>query len=155
MIDLVSQFNEILSLACEWVESQEALILEKGSSISSELVKIARRIGIAYPNKVKILVVPLIPRPVHPLLEAACDQTSFLNKDTAGLTLRYGIYVRSDCINDSSLYVHELTHVLQYERLGGIKQFLQQYLLELVTSGYQSASLEQEAVNTAKHICGG
>jgi hypothetical protein len=155
MIDLISRFNEILPLACEWVESQEALILEKGSSVSSELVKVARRIGVAYPNKVKILVVAVIPRPTHLLLEAACDQTNFLTQNTAGLTLRYGIYIRSDCISNTSLYVHELTHVLQYERLGGIKQFLQRYLLELVTSGYQSVSLEQEAVNTAKHICGG
>lgn len=154
MKDLIAQFNTILPLACKWVESQETLILQKGIPLSSGLLLDAKKIGVINCNGIRLLAVPKIPRPEHPLLEETCIQTNFLTPDTAGLTLRYGIYIRSDCINDRFLYVHELVHVAQYERLGGIQQFLQQYLFEVVTVGYPSASMEQEAIKTARDMCG-
>lgn len=154
MRNLISQFDEILPLACEWAKSQERLILQKGNPLSRKLLLDAKKIGVAQPEKVRILVVTTIPTPEHPLLKEACNQTNFLTPDTTGLTLRYGIYVRSDCSQDRRLYVHELVHVAQYERLGGIQQFLKKYLFEVATIGYLSAPIEQEAINTAKGICG-
>ena len=152
-MDLRAQFNTIVSLACEWAETQESLILQSGSPLSQQLLLDAEKIGVVHADNVKVLIVPAIPRPGHPLLKEACNQTNFLSSDTAGLTLRYGIYVRSDCANNRSLYVHELVHVAQYERFGGIQQFLQKYLLEVVTTGYPSMSMEQEAINIARDIC--
>jgi len=44
------------------------------------------------------------------------------------------------------LVVHELAHTWQYERLGGLRPFLKQYLYEcLVAPGYPFGHLEQEA----------
>ena len=154
MRDLISQFNEILPLACKWAESQEKLILQKGRPLSPQLLSDAKKIGVAYPDKVRVLAVNAIPRPKHPLLKAACNQTNFLTPDTDGLTLRYGIYIRSDCANERRLYVHELVHVAQYEELGGIQQFLQKYLSDIATIGYSSAPMEQEALKIAKDIRG-
>jgi hypothetical protein len=42
---------------------------------------------------------------------------------------------------------------LQYERLGGLQQFLQQYLHECITIGYPAAPMEQEAVTTTAKLC--
>ena len=64
---------------------------------------------------------------------------------TRGLTLNYGIFIRSDCWADRLLIVHELAHVAQYERLGGILPFLRKYLFECLTVGYAAAALELEA----------
>ena len=77
--------------------------------------------------------------------ESACDAIHFLTSVTRGLTLNYGIFIRSDCWADRLLIVHELAHVAQYERLGGILPFLRKYLFECLTVGYAAAALELEA----------
>lgn len=152
-IDLVTQFKNLLPLACKWAEAQETLILQRGLPLLQELILDSVKVGIANPNKVRTLIVPVIPVPEDPLLKEACNTTTLITNNTAGLTLRYGIYIRSDCANDRSLYVHELVHVAQYERLGSIQAFLQQYLYEVVTVGYQSAPMEQEAIIKTRTIC--
>lgn len=155
-IDLVAQLDNILPLASEWAESHEAEILQRGKPLSPQLLSDAKAAGVVHPDRVRILVVPSIPSPDHPLLRAACIQTGFLTSDTAGLTLRYGIYVISNCIKDRLLCVHELIHVAQYERLGGIRQFLEKYLRELVATGYSSTMpMEWEADSISRKICSG
>lgn len=152
-MDLLSQFNDILKLACEWASEQEASILKNGHSLLPQLLLDAKEIGVIYPNKVRILIVSEIPRPNQPLLKEACMQTNFLNSNTIGLTLNYGIYVRSDYISHRETYIHELAHVAQYEKLGDMQPFLQKYLFEIITKGYLSASMEQEAIEIVKKIC--
>jgi hypothetical protein len=71
---------------------------------------------------------------------------------TAGLTLRYGILVRHDWWRDRRLVAHELAHVAQYERLGGIAPFLRVYLRECLIEGYPAGALEQEAIRCASAI---
>ena len=139
-------FNKILPLACQWVEEQERLILNKGVPLSEEFLIYASKVGVNHPDRIRILSVNPIPIPENPILKEACNQTQLISSFTAGLTLRYGIFVRSDFFHDRRLYVHELVHVAQYERLGGIQQFLQQYLYEVLTIGYPEAPMEQEAI---------
>ena len=43
------------------------------------------------------------------------------------------------------LLAHELAHVAQYERLGGFREFLKQYLEECINPGYPLGDLELEA----------
>ncbi len=68
--------------------------------------------------------------------------------------MRHGIFIRSDCLRDRALIVHELAHTAQYERLGGILPFLRKYLFECLTTGYSEAPLEQEAISMADRVCG-
>ena len=64
---------------------------------------------------------------------------------TIGMTLRYGIFIREEHWGDRRLLAHELAHVAQYERLGGFRGFLKQYLEECINSGYPLGDLELEA----------
>jgi hypothetical protein len=73
---------------------------------------------------------------------------------TGGLTLRYGIFIRSDCRSDRTILVHELAHTTQYERLGGFEPFLRQYLSECLSVGYPAAPMEQAVIAIAERICG-
>jgi hypothetical protein len=58
-----------------------------------------------------------------------------ISENTIGITFRHGIYIRSDYWQDDSLLNHELTHTMQYERLGGICNFLNQYIKSVFTLG--------------------
>jgi len=147
------QFDILLPPACAWAEEQEQVILLEGVPLSSAQMADARKIGVLYPERVRVLNVTQIPVPEQPFLRTAAEATGFLSPSTLGLTLRYGIFVRSDFWGERRLVAHELVHTLQYERLGGFAPFLKRYLYECLTVGYPDAPMEQEAVMTAEKVC--
>jgi hypothetical protein len=146
------QFEQIIPLAVQYVERGEQRILMNGVSLSESLIADARNVPVNSPENVKLLSVSAVPPPTDPLLRLVAETTGIISPETAGLTLRYGIFIRSDCW-DRGLIVHELGHVAQYERMGSIEAFLRQYLKECNTIGYPEAPMEQEAIAVAKKIC--
>jgi len=148
----LEQFKFLLPLACKWAEQQEMSIQEKGISLTLSQIEDATRVGVKHPEKVKLLQVPNIPIPDEPSLAAAAQDTQLITANTNGLTLRYGIFIRSDYWNNRQILVHELVHTSQYERLGGILPFLQNYLMECISIGYPAAPMEQEAIRIAQEI---
>jgi hypothetical protein len=144
----------LLPIACSWAEEQERIIHREGVVLTTSQIADARRIGIREPLRVRLRVIDDIPLPLHPLLKMAAEKTGLISPHTIGLTLRYGIYIRSDCWGDRQLVVHELAHTAQYERLGGFQPFLEQYLDECITPpGYPFGPLEQEAKRVEREIC--
>ena len=150
---LLAQFEMLLPLAVTWATEEEQKILRDGVSLSEKKIADACAIGVKELDRVRLLQVETIPRPSQPQLRAACDAIDFLTPATRGLTFGNGIFIRSDCWGDRLLVVHELAHVAQYERLGGILPFLRRYLFECLTVGYSLAPLEQEAIAIAARVC--
>jgi hypothetical protein len=142
-----------LPLAYAWAEEQEQLILEQGVGLTNPQMADARSIGVAYPERVSLLRMKQIPLPSHPQLRQAAQETGLLSPETAGLTLRYGIVIRSPFWGARDLVAHELVHVWQYEQFGSLEHFLRQYLWECVTLGYTKAPMEQEAQSMSAKIC--
>ena len=150
---VLSQFEMLLPLAADWATEQEQQILRDGVLLSETEFADARAIGVQSPDRVRLLQIETIPRPTQPQLRAACDAIDFLTPATRGLTVGHGIFIRSDCWRDRLLVVHELVHVAQYERLGGILPFLRRYLFECLTVGYSTAPLELEAIAVTARVC--
>ena len=150
---VLAQFAMLLPLAAKWTAEQEEWILRQGVPLSEDEIGDAKAVGVRKPNRVRLLRVDAIPIPSDPKLKAAAVAIDFLTPVTRGLTLQYGIFVRSDCWRDRTLIAHELVHTAQYERLGGILPFLCKYLFECVTIGYPAAPMEQEAIMLAAHAC--
>ena len=148
--DLLAKLPALLPLACQWAKQQEQHIQQHGIALTPQQAGDARLVGVQHPELVRLLHVPVIPIPTQPELAAAASLTNLISPATAGLTLRYGIFVRQDCRGDRHLIAHELVHTAQYERFGGFEAFLQQYLMECVTVGYPAAPLEQEAVRRSE-----
>lgn len=148
------QFQALLPLAYAWVEAQEDLILKRGVSLTAAELEDAHRAGVLEPARVRLLPVEKMPLPEDPALRAAAEMTQLISPYAEGLTCRYGIYIRTRAWGERRLVVHELVHTAQYERLGGVQSFLQQYLLECLTVGYPEAPLEQEAIRVTREICG-
>lgn len=147
------QFSYLMPLACKWTEEQEQVILNNGDALSNIQLADARNVGVIHPERIRLLIVNQIPMPDHPALHAAATAIQLITPATTGLTLRYGIYIRSDHRKNRQLITHELVHTAQYERLGGFLPFLQQYLYECNTIGYPATPMEQEAINTAARMC--
>jgi len=148
------QLEMLLPLVCGWAVGQERAIVQSGVALSESQLADARRVGVAQPERVRLLRVAQIPVPTARTLAAAARATNLINPLTHGLTFRYGIFIRADCWNQRPLVIHELVHTAQYERLGGIEGFLRPYLLECITPpGYPYGPMEQEAVTTAARLC--
>jgi len=143
---LQKQYFLILPLAVKWAEEGEQYILENGRSLNSDELIDARQAGVIYPEKIRICLVSDIPRPSKGILAKANEMFNFVTDSTLGLTLNYGIFVRNYFQDDRFLYFHEYVHVSQYERLGGVRGFLSQYLKECLEEGYLNSELENEAV---------
>jgi hypothetical protein len=141
----------ILPIACAWLKRQERRILLHGVPLNATQLADARALGIVEVERIRILLVPTVPLPGGPLFNQFGRLTGMLS-ETAGLSARYGIYIRAPFHNDRRLLLHELTHTLQYERLGGIRPFLQRYLHECLTIGYAFAPMECEARDTASRF---
>ena len=147
------EFKVLLPLACTWAEGHERIIHQNGVRLTAAQTDDANLIGVAYPEKVRLLKVTQIPIPTNPALRDAANALHLISRQTAGLTLRYGIYIWADCWDDRRLVFHELVHTAQYERLGGFQQFLQKYLYECITIGCPAAPMEQEAINITAELC--
>ena len=147
------QFEALLPLACAWAAEQERIILQSGVGLTEPQMADARRVGLARLERVRLLCVAEIPIPSDPVLSAAAEATHLISPFTIGLTLRYGIFIRTECWGQRRLVVHELAHTMQYERLGGIEAFLRQYLQECLTLGYPEAPMEQEAIRIEHEVC--
>ena len=150
--EIIAGFPELFPLAVQWATSQERRILAEGVALTTDELEDARAVGVRDADRVRLLGVPLIPRPDHPQLQTACDAINFLTIATRGLTLGQGIFIRQDWWRDRDLVAHELVHTAQYERLGGIEAFLQQYLTECLTSGYEHSPLERDAQSTVAEL---
>jgi hypothetical protein len=149
----LEELDLLLPLTCYWAKQQESYITKNGAPLDNDQKIDAYLIGIKKINKVRLLKVDQIPTPSIPELKNAAENTGLLSSSTIGVTFRYGIYIRSDFWNQRSLLIHELTHTMQYERLGGFKPFLEQYLNECITVKYPNGSLEQEAIEMEKEMC--
>jgi hypothetical protein len=144
----------LLPLAAEWVEQEEARILRDGVALTGVQQADARTVGVAQPERVRVLVVAKIPMPEHPALVLAGTEAGLLGGATIGLSLRYGIYLKAGFETGRGLLAHELVHTAQYERLGSPLSFLRQYLGECLGVGYPEAPLEQEAIRLSEALCG-
>ncbi len=148
------QFKILLPVAVAWAKESEGIILRKGVPLTEPQMADARALGISQADRIRLMKVTTIPVPNEPSLKAAAQATHLITPQTTGLTLRYGIFIRSDCWGDRRLIVHELVHTSQYERLGGFLPFLQEYLHQCITIGYPAAPMEQEAIKRATRLIG-
>jgi hypothetical protein len=140
----------LLPLAAAWAREQSERILREGGALDAEGLTRARRVGVASPERVRVLLVGSIPRPEDPALKSACARLELLGPDTAGLTLGHAIYIRRSLRGDRVLLAHELRHVAQYERYPTIDAYLDVYLRELVRYGYALAPFEVDADRAAR-----
>jgi len=141
---LIARLPRLLPLAVSWAKAREADILATGRTLTDIETRMAAAVGVQNPGRVRIKVVGRIPAPDHPELRSIASETGLIGPRTGGITFGHGIYVRDGHIFNR-LVSHELRHVHQYEAAGSIDAFLQTYLNQIATVGYERAPLELDA----------
>ena len=142
----------LLPGALYWARREERRIVREGRPLTEQERRDARDVGVRIPEWVRVLPVPRVPLPGGRLGQAWVTWASGPGV-VAGMALGYGIYVDVSAVGSRHLLAHELAHVAQYERLGGVKPFMRRYLEECLWAGYHAADLELEAVELATRVC--
>ena len=60
---------------------------------------LARKVGVAHPEDVRILLVKQIPVPPHTRVSELAQSIGLLGTHTGGITAMYGVFIRSDGLN--------------------------------------------------------
>lgn len=135
----------LLPMVVSYVRHHESVILKNGEPLTPDQEIDAYKIGIRDIQKVRVMRVASMPWPEQKILQRAAKWAGLMVGEAAGVTFGYGIYIRDQHWGNRRLLIHELTHTMQYERLGGIQPFLRQYLTEVFDQGYYNSPLEREA----------
>ncbi len=136
----------LLPIAAFWVEREERKILQYGVPLPPDGLRDAAKMGVVHPEKIRLLQVDQIPWLNGPLVKLLSRVMPVVSCTTVGLSLRYGIYIRSRYWRNRHLIAHECVHTGQYERSGSVGEFLRAYFTECLEVGYPAAPMEQEAI---------
>lgn len=143
-MDLKAALPHLLPKAISWAEAEAA----QGAAVGRELIgrerDLAQKVGVAHPERIRVVTVAALPMPTDPPLRAAAEQTGFLDPRMVGLTLGHSVFICRG-YDTPRLLSHEFRHVYQYEQAGSIAAFLPGYLLQIVERGYAATTFETDA----------
>lgn len=153
MIDQ-EKFDRLAPRAVQWAKTQEEFILKHGVPLAPAQITDAQRCGVHDTTRVRVLVVDRIPLPDDEELTEAARRAQIITEASRGVTIGHGIIIRADCWQDRELLLHQLVHVAQCERSGGLDTYLPEYLGDRRTcSDFSLGSFEDEARGLAREIC--
>ena len=141
---LSDQLPTLLPRILAWANAQAAHIVLDGDPPNAAGLTLASRVGVAQPERIRILSVPTVPAPEDPELQQIAIEQNLIGPHTAGLTLGYGIFIVDGCLTPR-LLAHECRHVYQYEVAGSIEAFLPLYLQQIAEFSYDRAPYEVDA----------
>jgi hypothetical protein len=149
-------FDALLPRAYEWAKAQEEFVLARGASLALRDVGDAIRAGVQDAARVRVLVVDRIPLPKDPQLAEASRRAQIITDACRGVAIGHAVIIRADAWGDRELLLHQLVHVAQCERSGGLKAWVEKYLGDRRGSAqFTIGPLEQEARGLAREICVG
>jgi hypothetical protein len=147
-------FEYLLPLAYQWARNIENFVLQHGSPLPRRRVADARQVGVKDIRRVRVLAVDRMPLPEEPELAEASRRTQIITDSCRAIAIGHAVVIRADAWGDRELLLHQLVHVAQCERSGGLEQWVRQYLVDRTNCpNFTIGSLEEEARRIAREIC--
>jgi hypothetical protein len=147
-------FDNLLPLAYQWAKTQEEFVLTHGIPLSPYQLADARLAGVRDCERIRVLVVDRIPLPEGGELADAVRHTHIITEDSRCAGFGHAVMIRAEAWGDRELLLHNLVHVAQCERSGGLEQWIRHYLVDRQTSAsFTLGCLEEEARRVAREIC--
>jgi len=134
----------LLPLATRWAKREAGKIQSHGVALNDRETELAKRVGVAYPEKVRVLLVPQLPDPDCMLLRMAARHVNGRISNAHGMALGHSIYICERYMS-IRLLSHELRHVHQCEQYASVDNFLGAYLRQVVEYGYINCPFEVDA----------
>ena len=126
-----------------WIDSTNLQFLSQRQNCTQFSTNFAGFYSEEFLSNSYFVIVDSIPKPDFPELRQV-GLGNFLDMDFHGITYKNTYYVVSSGSKNLPLHFHELVHVAQWMHLGPIG-FLQRYISEVNSVGYNEAPLEKIA----------
>jgi len=147
-------FDYLLPLAYHWAKEQEEFVLARGNPLNARHTRDAVLAGVQDCARVRVLVVDRIALPENPELAEASKRIGIITEDTRCVGFGHALIIRVDSWNDRELILHNLVHIAQCERCGGLAQWVRQYLRDRTNCpNFTIGTVEEEARRIAHEIC--
>lgn len=143
-MNLKSVLPILLPLAIKWAKREAGKIQAQGTTLNDREIELAKSVGVVFPEKVRVLLVPELPDPDYLLLRIAARQVHGRISDAYGMALDHSIYI-SEAHMSTRLLSHELRHVYQYEQYATVDEYIEAYLKQVITYGYNNCPFEIDA----------
>jgi hypothetical protein len=147
-------FEHLLPLAYQWAKVQEEFVLARGVPLGPRHIADAGQAGVGEISRIRVLVVDRIPLPEDEELALGARRMGIITEDTRCIGFGYALIIRADAWNDRELILHNLVHIGQCERAGGLEQWVRHYLTDRASCpNFTIGPLEEEARGLAREIC--
>src|SRR5258706_8115100 len=147
---LLPLFTPLVSLWAAW---QRSAVLRHGQPLSPLQRRVAAAVGVAEPERIRLLLVERVPIPGGALVARLAHRFGLPRPDVDGLTLGHAIFIRPPALS-RELLAHECRHVQQCDAAGSLHTFLGAYLRQVARHGYRDAPFEVDARAAAKRARG-
>lgn len=144
-------YKLVAGLIESWVVRHQKRISETGYPLNEKWKGYASELGVLEVEKVRVKVVKKIPIPFYRLISWLGGTVNIQLIDIGGMTLGHSIYVVREVALNPRIMAHELVHVAQYEKIG-LSKFLETYVVDCITEGYQNCNMEIEAERLSKLV---
>lgn len=137
----------------QWIDQTNLEHQEQRISCSKFFDEFRGFYSLEFLQQAYFVVVDSIPKPNFPELRQM-GLGNFIDMDVHGITYKNTYYVLPHLVSNLRLHFHELVHVAQWRHLGA-KDFIERYMTEIQTAGYDDAPLERMAYSCDAHFTSG
>lgn len=137
----------------EWIDSTNTAYQTQRQSCSAFNSKFSGFYSARFLEGSYFVVVDNIPKPDFPELREI-GLGDFIDMEVNGITYKNTYYIDKRCAGELRLHFHELVHVVQWDLLGA-ECFINRYIGEIQTHGYDDAPLERMAYALDRHYSQG
>lgn len=143
--DVAAVVDQLQPGVADYIREAERSGAAQGRALDAQQLALARSVGVAEPERVRLVVTQRFPVASDARLAAQLETRFGISAAAnGGLTMGHTIFIAEKYAGARWLLAHELTHVTQFERLG-VERFAHDYLTQMLVVGYARAPLEREA----------
>ena len=142
--EVQSKVAHLLPKAEAWYSQTEIQLAPFGRFLTADEVRTAIQLGVAEPEKVRVVVLEEFPMPKDEQLLAEAKKYGLGGWAEGGRSNGRVILLKPRVAHSPVVLRHELVHLAQQDRMGRTG-FLRRYLIELEMMGYARSPLELEA----------
>jgi hypothetical protein len=144
---LLALLSQLIGQYIDWAADIDKNGQQQGVALSAAQQVIARDVGVAAPELVRLVQVATVPFPLeNPGLKLLGESLGFIGPGVINnaQVFGYAIYVRDGFVMDTPKLAHELVHVRQIEQ-SSFQAITLWHLWDLVWYGYKNSRIEAEA----------
>ncbi|MGF1911817.1 hypothetical protein L4C38_20590 [Vibrio kasasachensis] len=134
----------------QWVESTVAEFVNQAQSCSILHSEIGHYYPLEFLECCYFVVIDEVPKPPIGSISDP-NIVDFISMRVAAITYKNIYFIKPRYINEIHLHVHELVHVVQWNKLG-VKGFIERYINELNKYKYADAPLEVMAYHIGEQF---